>query len=171
MEEKQVKQVSWARRLIIGRNPSVTLIRAIILGLITAVCFKTAILPVRITGISMLPTYQDGAVNFVNRLAYRNRDPQRGDVVGVRFAGPSIMLMKRVVGLPGEHVGFHEGHVVVNGQMLEEPYLKWPSKWEREPVLLGPDEFLVVGDNRSMPIQDHTFGAAKRERILGRLIL
>ena len=164
-------QVSWLRRLIIGRNPQVTLVRAAILGVLTVICFKVAILPVRVTGGSMLPTYRDGAVNFVNRLAYRNREPQRGDVVGVRFAGPSIMLMKRVVGLPGERVGFHEGRVVINGRTIDEPYLKWPSTWEREAVLLGPDEFFVVGDNRSMPIQDHTFGAAKRERILGRLIL
>ncbi len=163
--------VSWLRRLTIGRNPRVTLIRAVILGILTVVLFKTILLPVRVTGISMAPTYRDGRVNFINRLAYRKHDPQRGDVVGVRFAGPSVMLLKRVVGLPGERVGFSRGQVTVNDTPLDEPYLRWPSKWEREPVELGPDEFFVVGDNRTMPMRDHTFGIAKRERILGKLML
>jgi signal peptidase I len=164
-------KVSWLRRLTIGRNPKVTLIRAAILGILTIVIFKTILLPVRVTGISMAPTYKDGRVNFINRLAYRKHDPQRGDVVGVRFAGPSIMLLKRIVGLPGERIGFSEGYVTVNGKTLDEPYLLWPSKWEREPVELAPDEFFVVGDNRTMPMKDHTFGIAKRERILGKLML
>jgi signal peptidase I len=119
----------------------------------------------------MLPSYKDGRVNFINRLAYRNHPPQRGDVVGVRFAGPSVMLLKRVVGLPGERIGFSTGHVTVNGKSLDEPYPLWPSNWEREPVELAPDEYFVVGDNRTMPMRDHTFGIAKRERILGKLML
>lgn len=164
-------KVSWLRRLTIGRNPRVTLVRAAVLGTLTVVIFKTALLPVRVTGISMLPTYRDGRVNFVNRLAYRSRPPQRGDVVGVRFAGPSIMLLKRVVGLPGEHIGFSGGFVTVEGKRLDEPYVLQPSKWEREPVELAPDEYFVVGDNRTMPMRDHTFGITKRERILGKLIL
>ena len=73
--------------------------------------------------------------------------------------------------LPGEQVGFQAGQLTVNGRPLPEPYLKWPCKWERPPVQLGPDEFFVVGDNRTMPIENHEFGAAKRERILGRLML
>lgn len=171
MSSDDKPKVSWLRRLTIGRNPKVTLIRAVILGILTIVIFKTLLLPVRVTGISMAPTYKDGRVNFINRLAYHSRAPQRGDVVGVRFAGPSIMLLKRVVGLPGERIGFSGGHVTVNGKPLAEPYLLWPSTWEREPVELAPDEFFVVGDNRTMPMKDHTFGIAKRERILGKLIL
>jgi len=80
-------------------------------------------------------------------------------------------LLKRVVGLPGERIGFSSGHVTVNGSAIEEPYRKLKSNWERQPVLLGPDEYFVVGDNRSMPIEDHTLGIAKRERILGKAML
>jgi len=164
-------KIGWLRRITIGRNPRVTLVRAVILAVLTIIIFKTAVLPVRVTGISMLPSYKDGRVNFINRLAYRKRNPQRGDVVGVRFAGPSIMLLKRVVGLPGERIGFSSGHVTVNGKSLDEPYPLLPSNWEREPVELAPDEFFVVGDNRTMPMKDHTFGIAKRERIMGKLLL
>ena len=162
---------NWLRILTIGRNPRLTLVRAIILGVLTVAIFKTCILSVRVQGGSMLPTYKNNRVNFLNRLAYRKHGPQRGDVVGIRFAGPSVMLLKRVVGLPGERIGFHAGSVTVNGRAIAEPYVQFPSDWERDPVLLGPDEYFVVGDNRSMPMEDHTFGIARRERILGKAML
>lgn len=165
------QQVHWLRRITIGRNPRVTLVRAVILGVLTVIVFKTTLYPVHVRGGSMLPNYRDGRINFIHRLAYLTHEPRRGDVVGVGFAGPSIMLLKRVVGLPGETISFSKGFVVVNGTPLPEPYRKWNSDWEREPVKLGPDEFFVVGDNRTMPIGNHTFGIAQRKRILGKTLL
>ena len=76
-------------------------------------------LPVRIEGNSMFPTYHDRGVNFVNRLAYRHIEPQRGDIVGIRMAGPSVMLMKRIVGLPGETVAFEHGRLIINGEEID----------------------------------------------------
>jgi signal peptidase I len=169
--EASPERAHWLRILLIGRNPRLTLVRAVILGALTVWAFKAAIIPVRVRGGSMLPTFQDRGVNFLNRLVYLRHPPERGDVVGIRYAGPSIMLLKRVVGLPGERIGFHAGRVTVNGEPLDEPYVKFPSDWERDPVQLGPDEYFVVGDNRSMPIELHTFGVAKRERILGKTLL
>jgi len=60
---------------------------------------------------------------------------------------------------------------VINGQVLDEPYLKWSCDWERTPVTLESDEYFVVGDNRSMNIEDHTFGKCRRSRILGKVLL
>ena len=56
----------------------------------------------------MLPTYRSNRVNFVNRLSYRFHEPRRGDVVAIRLSGFSVMFMKRIIGLPGESVAFHE---------------------------------------------------------------
>lgn len=165
------RNVSWLQLITIGRSPKVTLIRAVILGLMVFGLFKFVMLPVRVSGISMEPTYHDGTVNLINHLAYLRHGPQRGDVVGIRFAGPSVMLLKRVVGMPGETIAFSNGRVVVNGMRLDEPYVKLPSDWERDPVTLGPDEYFVVGDNRSMPILYHQFGIAERARILGKIML
>ena len=80
------------------------------------------------------------------------------------------MLLKRVVGLPGESVSFVRGHVCINGEEQEEPYLKFPTDWQMPARTLGPDEFYVVGDNRSMPREEHTQGAAKRRQIVGRVL-
>jgi len=162
---------SWLQTIVIGRNPKRTLVRLIILVITCFVLARFVLLPIRVQGGSMIPTYQDNRVNFINRLAYMFSEPKRGDVVAIRLAGPSIMFLKRIVGLPGETVAFHQGHVYINGRMLDEPYLRLSSDWEDPPRQLGSDEYYCVGDNRSMPQADHTEGKAKRERILGKILL
>ncbi len=161
----------WLLVALIGRNPRRTLWRILVLVVTCFVVFKFALLPIRVEGASMLPTYREHTVNFVNRLAYVFHEPRRGDVVAIRLAGPSIMFMKRIVGLPGETVAFHEGHAFINGQALDEPYVKFPCDWERPPVTLGPDQYFVVGDNRSMPKEDHTMGEPHRNRFVGKVLL
>src|ERR1700690_4367674 len=122
----QSRSATWLRIMVIGRNPKVTLGRVVVLITTCFVVFRFILLPARIEGISMLPTYQDRSVNFVNRLAYRWHEPQRGDVVGIRLAGPHVMYMKRIIGLPGETIAFVEGRVLINGEVLDEPYEKTP---------------------------------------------
>jgi signal peptidase I len=168
---------SWLRILAIGRNPKATLIRAAILALVCVVVFNWVILPVRVAGISMTPTYANHSVHFVNRLAYLRRHPMRGDVVGIRltpphgWSAPHIMYFKRIIGLPGEAISFADGRVLVNGHVLDEPYEKGKCDWNVDAVTLGADEYFVVGDNRSMPKEDHVFGRAERSRIVGKALL
>src|SRR5215471_4735434 len=147
----------WWQILVIGRHPTHTLWRIFVLVVACFVVFKFVLLPVRVEGGSMLPTYQDHRVNFINRLAYVRSEPKRGDVVGIQLAGHSVMFLKRIIAEPGETIGFHLGHAIVNGEVLDEPYIRLPCHWERAPVRLAPDEYFVVGDNRSMDIEDHTF--------------
>ena len=82
------------------------------------VVFGVVLLPVRLSGISMEPTYHDGALNFANRLAFAWRQPARGDVVAIRMAGPSVVYVKRIVGLPGERVEITMGTVIIDGEPL-----------------------------------------------------
>jgi signal peptidase I len=161
------------RTVLIGRDPRFTLVRIVLVVAVAIVLFKFILLPIRVDGPSMLPTYKHGAVNFVNRLAYWRSEPKRGDIVAVRYSGRSMMLMKRVVALPGETVEFINGQLFVNGQPMAEPYVKYDCDWtaRREHYQLATDEYYVVGDNRSMPIDMHYQGAAQRKRILGRVLL
>ena len=161
----------WWRVVLIGRRPKRTLARLVVLATLCVLVRVFVILPILVEGISMLPTYQDGSRHFINRLAYLFREPQRGDVVAIRFAGEHVMLLKRVVGLPGESVAFHKGRLLINGQVMDEPYLRPPCNWEVPPEQVEPDRFYVVGDNRTMPAADHVKGKAERKRILGRLLL
>ena len=161
----------WVRIAVIGRNPKVTLVRVAVLIVTCFVVFKFILLPIRVEGISMLPTYKDRSWNLVNRLAYLRHGPQRGDVVSIRLAGIHRMYLKRIIGLPGETVAFVNGRVQINGEVLDEPYEKTPCDWNYPPVKLGPDEYFAVGDNRTMPWQAHKFGRVGRDHIVGKAIL
>jgi signal peptidase I len=147
------------------------------LAAVCLVVFRWLLLPARIEGISMVPTYADHSFNFVNRLAYLWHEPKRGDVVGIRmtdsdgWSSPHIMLWKRIIGLPGETISFVDGRVLVNGQPLHEPYVKGPCDWNVSAVTLGSDQYYFVGDNRSMPEEEHVFGKAARRRIVGKALL
>jgi signal peptidase I len=157
-----------------------TLLRAAVWAAVCMVIFKVLLVHIRVDGISMLPTCPDRSVYWVNRLAYLWHEPQRGDVVAIRFVpadgtinkleSPNVMLLKRIIGLPGETVAFEHGRVLINGQILDEPYEEDGKgcDWNRPPVSLGPNDYFVVGDNRSMPWQDHTFGVRKRNLIVGK---
>ena len=169
--QKQSQLPRWVRIAVIGRNPKATLVRVAILVVACFIVFKFVLLHIQVEGISMLPTYPDRSKHFVNRLAYLWHEPQRGDVVGIRLAGPHVMYMKRIIGLPGEAVAFVDGRVLINGETLDEPYEKTPCDWNRAPVKLGPDEYFVVGDNRTMPISYHEFGKINRDRIVGKTVL
>jgi signal peptidase I len=165
----------WLLAIVIGRRPDRTLIRLGFLAgfaVVAFLIFSFVLYPVQITGPSMYPTYRNGHINFINRLAYLRHEPQRGDVVGIRFSGNHMMYVKRIVGMPGESIAFSGGAIYINGKKLDEPYLKFPSNdWESSPKQLGSNEYYVVGDNRSMPFEYHEKGATTRQRIIGKILL
>lgn len=164
-------RLPWWCIALVGRRPKRTLVRIVVLVVVVFVVFGFVLAPVRLQGPSMLPTYHSGAIHVINRLAFRFHEPQRGDVVAIKYSGEHIMLLKRIVGLPGETVAFQGGRLLINGQPMDEPYVRLPCDWNKPPETVGPDEFYVVGDNRSMPWQYHDQGRSKRFRVFGKLLL
>jgi signal peptidase I len=162
--------VSLTRRLIFGSNPRRTLVRVIVLTTLSFITFQWVLIPIRTEGISMLPTYRSGSLNLVNRLSYRFRPPSRGDVVAIRLAGPHVVFVKRIIGLPGERLEIVHGQVIINGVPLAEPYVEDRQPWDVPEVRLPPRDYFVVGDNRRMRAADHSFGRADISRIIGRVV-
>jgi signal peptidase I len=158
------------RRYIVGATPRRTAVRILVLIALSIVTFTWVLIPIRGYGISMQPAYEPGSFNFANRIAYAIRSPRRGDVVAIRFAGGRVLLVKRIVGLPGERVEIREGIVHANGEPLDEPYVRLRRPWNVEEVALGSREYFVIGDNRSMGERDHDFGRVDRSRIVGPLV-
>jgi signal peptidase I len=166
-------QSSSLLRFVFGKNPTWTIVRILFVVLVTLILFKFVLVPIRVTGDSMYPTYRNGQVKFVNKLAYRSKDPQRTDVVALPFAGKEVLLLKRVIALPGETVEVRNGDVFIDGEKLVEPYAKGKIPAEgtkgygnHPPTRLGPDEYLILGDNR-----DLTEGYFNRRRdILGKVL-
>jgi signal peptidase I len=155
---------------LVGRNPRATLLRIAIIISSAVIVFGWILVPLRLSGISMLPTYQDGALNFANRAAYWAGEPARGDVVAIRLAGPHAFYVKRIIGLPGERVEIVAGAVRVNEEVLVEPTVVRRAPWNMAPVDLAAGEFFVAGDNRSMKIENHDLGRVSRRRIVGKLL-
>ncbi|MFO1460364.1 MAG: signal peptidase I [Verrucomicrobiota bacterium] len=165
----------WWQVVTVGRNPRVTLVRLLVLVALTFLAFRYGFVPIRVTGISMLPSYRDGERRWISPLAARIQGLHRGDVVAVETSGRQLLYLKRVIGLPGERVRIRNGTVQINGEELEETYVapdraKWNWPTNSTERVLGPQEFFVVGDNRGMAMDAHYFGVAQRGRILGKLV-
>jgi signal peptidase I len=158
-------------RALVGQSPGRTLIRGLALGALLLVGSKTIAVPVRASGISMLPTYVDGQLLFFNTLAYRFDDPARGDIVAITYdaEGPAV-LIKRVIALPGERVRIENGILYVDDVRVGEPYVHERARWNVDEFPLADDEYLVIGDNRSMALENHTFGIVSREALAGRIL-
>jgi signal peptidase I len=158
------------RRVLLGRRPSRTLARAAVVVAAAVVTFGWVLVPIRTYGPSMQPTYRAGGLWFVNRLAYLGHEPRRGDVVAIRLAGPRVLIVKRVLAVPGERVRIDAGIVHVDGRPLDEPYVVHRAKWVMPERVLGGREYFVAGDNRGMRIEQHDLGAVQRDRIVGRML-
>ena len=169
---QNMRETSVVRRLLVGSSLRRTLVRSGALAIVAVVVFRFVLAPLKLDGVSMEPTFSHGQISVANRLAYINGTPQRGDVVAVRMrdSGRSVFLLKRVVGLPGEYIGFENGRVTVDGVRLLEDYLTYDSEWDRDAVLCETNEYFVVGDNRSMSIESHTFGRTTLSRIVGKVL-
>ncbi|MGH9156919.1 MAG: signal peptidase I [Acidimicrobiales bacterium] len=145
----------------------------IILGaLLVAFVVKTFLVQAfYIPSLSMAPTLEVNDRVLVNKLSYDLHDVRRGDVIVFRSPESSETkdLIKRVVGLPGDTVESRDGHMVVNGRMLEEPYLR-PS------VTTGPMQsrvipahhYFMMGDNRGNSSDSRVFGPIDQSLIIGR---
>jgi signal peptidase I len=158
------------RRVVFGRNPRRTAVRVLVLTIFSFVTFRWVLIPMRAEGISMLPTYQSGSLHLVNRLAYLYDKPSRGDIVGIRLAGPHVLYVKRIIALPGERVSLTAGQVYVNGAALVETYVRDRQPWDVPEMTLTAREYFVVGDNRGMRAKDHDFGRVDVSRILGKVV-
>lgn len=142
-------------------------LRLLAVALFSTGVFTFVLRPFVVRGESMEPTFHDGSLHFLWRPRYLFSEPRRMDVVAVRLAGEKVVLLKRVVALPGEEVSFREGVLYVDGRPLEEPYVMGPCDWDLPPRRVEAGKVYVVGDNRSMPMEQHDFGQVLRRRILG----
>ncbi len=155
---------------VAGRRPLRTLWRAALLGLLTYALCTYVVRPVRVRGVSMEPTLADRSLHLANLLRHVRKAPDRGDVVLIAMAGRRSYYVKRILALPDETIQLRQGELRVNGEVVPEPYLAERGDWDMPEVVLGPEQYFVAGDNRTMPLADHLAGVVHRDRIAGGLI-
>lgn len=130
-----------------------------------------------VEGASMENTLHNGDNLIVDKLSYRFRDPERFDIIVFPFQyQANTYYIKRIIGLPGETVQIMEdGSIYINGEKMEESYGREVIQPETigraaEPIVLGEDEYFVMGDNRNNSSDSRTdiVGTIKREDIIGK---
>ena len=127
-----------------------------------------------VMGHSMEPTLQDSDNLITDKITYRFRDPKRFDIIVFPFKdNRATLLIKRIVGMPGETVQVIDGNVSVNGYVLEDYYgnaVMTDPGLAADPVVLKEDEYFVLGDNRnnSTDSRFESVGNIHRSEIIGR---
>jgi signal peptidase I len=124
---------------------------------------------VLVSGDSMLPTLLSGDLLLVSRDAYRDIDPRRGDIVVARHGRE--LIVKRVVGVPGEQVEVYRGRLRINGMEVPEDSPLLPGELDIARGKLSPGRFALLGDNRSLSRDQIVHAVVSREQIIGRVIL
>lgn len=128
--------------------------------------------PFVVDGESMRPSFESGDYLIVDQISYRFREPERGEVIVFRSpSNYSQRLIKRIIGLPGEQVEVNEGEVKIEGVLLEEDYLIELNTEGEIEILLGRDEYFVMGDNRNFSYDSRRFGLVEERSITGRVVL
>jgi signal peptidase I len=166
LEESEPQQDSQSIKRFL-----VDLLETIILAVVLFFAINAVSARVRVDGFSMVPTLQDGEYVLVNRLAFRNKLPERGDIIV--FVSPQVSdldLIKRVIGLPGDSVKISGGVVQVNDQVLDEPYIAaapiYNGEWD-----VPEGNLFVLGDNRNDSSDSHAWGLLPVENVIGKAIL
>ena len=123
-------------------------------------------------GQSMEPNLSARQRLIIDKISYRFRSPQRDDIIVLKIPSMDELLVKRIVGLPGETVMIRNGTVYINTVPLPEPFPHDLSNQNMDqPLILGPLDYFVLGDNRGNSNDSRVFGAVKRGYILGRVWL
>lgn len=182
------------------KRPSATreIVETLLLAVVIFFLVRAVVLNFRVEGLSMTPNLSDGEMLLVNRNAYAHFDlyalvdwlpqvahaaertvypfdpPERGDIVVFDPPTPSNKpYIKRVIGLPGETVTIRDGAVFIDGQELNETYLRGeetecPGRDECEEVVVPEGHVFVLGDNRDNSQDSRGFGPVPVENIIGK---
>ena len=154
--------------------------------LIAAVIFvglQISIKSFEVFNVSMLPTFKEGDLIIVNKLAYAfGNQPKTGDVIVLYAPGngpkpafdpfftqhPSCFI-KRVIAVQGDTVEIRDHTVFVNGRSLSEPYINEPPGYFMPERLIDAGQYFVLGDNRNHSNDSHTGWLVPKEDIIGKV--
>lgn len=173
MAKRKSEWFDWVKALLI----------AFALAFIVRTFFFT---PIIVDGPSMLPTLHDRDQMIVNKFDYHIHDPKRFDIV-VFHASDKKDFIKRVIGLPGEHVAVKDNVLYINGKAIDEPFLE-DRKANLQPYETLTEDFtleelpggydkipeghiLVLGDNRDNSVDSRILGVIPMEQVVGKTSL
>ncbi len=156
-----------------------SLLKDILIAVILASIILFFIRPTVVKQTSMQPTFNPNDYVILYKRAYSNKMPKRGDVIVFESSildqnGKDKLLIKRVIGLPGDIITIKDDKLYINGNIYEEDYLKDGITPGLIDNLKVPDgEFFVMGDNRvvSLDSRSEEVGTIKKSRIRGKAVI
>ncbi len=149
------------------------IIESVAIAVILAVVIRVFLFqPFYIPSGSMEPTLTKGDRIIVNKLIYRFKEPQRGDIVVFKYpVDPKRDFIKRVIGLPGETLQIKNSKLYINGVPISQPFLPEGLKYgDFGPVDIPEDRYFMMGDNRNNSEDSRVWGTLPRENIIGKAI-
>lgn len=128
-----------------------------------------------VSGSSMEPMLSDGDNLIVDKISYRFKEPERYDIIVFPYQyEENTYYIKRIIGLPGETVQIIDGYTYINGEILESDtygaeVMEYGGIAEEE-IILGTDEYFVLGDNRnhSADSREPSVGVLTRDMLMGK---
>ena len=156
-------------------NPIIELVKTLVSAGVLAIGIRACVAEARfIPSESMLPTLEIDDRLIVEKISYRFRKPERGDVVvfsptdALKEQNYNEAFIKRVIGLPGDTVEVKNGNVLVNNKELTEKYILDAPNYQYGPIQVPKGQYLVLGDNRNNSYDSHYWGFVPLDNVIGR---
>lgn len=132
--------------------------------ILVVVTFRTFIItPIMVSGESMVPTLEGGELMLLKKY---DTDYKRFDIVVVNKNVEGDNLIKRVIGLPGETIRYKNNHLYINDKIVEDIHAYGDTNNFQE-IILGKDEYFLMGDNREISLDSRALGIIKKQEIEG----
>lgn len=127
----------------------------------------------QVIGPSMKGTLDAGDVTIVNKLVYKLRTIKRNEIVSINQKDK--IMVKRVIGLPGEHIEYKDNKLYVNGSLILENNISVETKdFKLEDIgyeTIPKNMYFVLGDNRTNSSDSREFGLVKKDEIIGKIVM
>lgn len=137
----------------------------IIIILVVVLIRVFIITPVRVDGSSMKNTLKDNDI----LLLYKLGSIKRNDIVVLDESYDNEIIIKRIIGLPGETVAIKNGKIYINNKEYDDKFAYGETS-DYDKITLGDDEYFILGDNRIVSKDSRYFGPVKEKEIIGKAI-
>lgn len=157
-----------------SRNEIISWVKVVLSALLIAFVLRTFIFQLALVNqISMEPTLKEGQMLIISKVNYFVGTPKRGDIIVFKDSYENKLLIKRVIGLPGEKIDLRNGKVFINDKELEPDYTSFPTyAYVQESWQVPEGQYFVMGDNRehSRDSRVETVGLINRKSIIGKAV-
>lgn len=149
-------------------------IKVIIVTVLVTFIFLQFVQISRVHGTSMEETYHDGNIVLVNKIFYKMKEPKRNDIVIVDYhnGDEETYIIKRVIGVGGDHIDIKGNSVYINNQWIEEDYIKEAMFTENLSIDVPKGKIFVMGDNRNSSLDSRKLGVFDFENdVIGKVFV